>query len=71
LNTGFKAVLSVPITWSARLVFQFFQLLPTLTISENAMLPMDFVEMIPVVERRPKALESLDWTGLFRRQELP
>jgi putative ABC transport system ATP-binding protein len=46
------------------LVFQFFQLLPTLTIVENVMLPMDFVERIPVAERRPKALELLDRVGI-------
>jgi putative ABC transport system ATP-binding protein len=49
--------------WRGRtigLVFQFFQLLPTLTIAENVMLPMDFVEIIPAAERRPKALELLE-----------
>jgi len=35
------------------LVFQFFQLLPTLTVIENVMLPMDFARKIPVGERRP------------------
>jgi putative ABC transport system ATP-binding protein len=49
--------------WRGRtigLVFQFFQLLPTLTIAENVMLPMDFVEIIPAAERRSKALELLE-----------
>jgi putative ABC transport system ATP-binding protein len=53
--------------WRGRtigLVFQFFQLLPTLTIAENVMLPMDFVEMIPVAKRRPKALELLERVGI-------
>jgi putative ABC transport system ATP-binding protein len=48
--------------WRGRtigLVFQFFQLLPTLTIAENVMLPMDFVEIIPASERRSRALELL------------
>ena len=46
------------------LVFQFFQLLPTLTIAENVMLPMDFVEIIPETERRSKALKLLDQVGI-------
>jgi len=53
--------------WRGRtigLVFQFFQLLPTLTIAENVMLPMDFVELIPMAERRPRALKLLDRVGI-------
>src|SRR5262245_11448583 len=53
--------------WRGRhvgLVFQFFQLLPTLTIAENVMLPMDFAEIIPVGERRSKALELLERVGI-------
>ena len=49
--------------WRGRnvgLVFQFFQLLPTLTVVENVMLPMDFAEIIPASERRSKALELLE-----------
>ncbi len=46
------------------LVFQFFQLLPTLTVAENVMLPMDFVKIIPASERRPKALKLLDQVGI-------
>ncbi|MEO7838360.1 MAG: ATP-binding cassette domain-containing protein, partial [Anaerolineales bacterium] len=42
------------------LVFQFFQLLPTLTVVENVMLPMDFAEIIPASQRRSKALELLE-----------
>ena len=34
------------------LVFQFFQLLPTLTVVENVMLPMDFAKKGPAGERR-------------------
>jgi len=41
-------------------VFQFFQLLPTLTAAENVMLPMDFAKTIPLRERRKRALELLD-----------
>ena len=45
-------------------VFQFFQLLPTLTIVENVMLPMDFLRARPAKARRPYALELLDRVGL-------
>jgi putative ABC transport system ATP-binding protein len=53
--------------WRGRtigLVFQFFQLLPTLTIAENVMLPMDFAEIIPAAKRRPKALQLLERVGI-------
>lgn len=42
------------------LVFQFFQLLPTLTVAENVMLPMDFAEVVPAAKRRSRALELLE-----------
>ena len=45
-------------------VFQFFQLLPTLTVAENVMLPMDFSGAIPVRDRRPRALELLARVGI-------
>ena len=35
-------------------VFQFFQLLPTLTILENVMLPMDFCNSYPKKERKER-----------------
>jgi len=41
-------------------VFQFFQLLPTLTVAENVMLPMDFCGMRPAGQRRSRAMELLD-----------
>ena len=50
-------------TWRGRtvgLVFQFFQLLPTLSVAENVMLPMDFAGRLPAKERRPRALALLD-----------
>lgn len=40
-------------------VFQFFQLLPTLTVIENVMLPMDFGNMYSGRERRERAMELL------------
>jgi putative ABC transport system ATP-binding protein len=53
--------------WRGRnvgLVFQFFQLLPTLTVAENVLLPMDFAKQIPASTRRPRALELLDQVGV-------
>jgi putative ABC transport system ATP-binding protein len=46
------------------LVFQFFQLLPTLTVVENVMLPMDFARKIPVGERRERANHLLGRVGV-------
>jgi putative ABC transport system ATP-binding protein len=48
--------------WRGRtvgIVFQFFQLLPTLTVAENVMLPMDFCSTYPFRERRSRAMELL------------
>jgi putative ABC transport system ATP-binding protein len=53
--------------WRGRtvgIVFQFFQLLPTLTAAENVMLPMDFADARPPRERRAKALELLARVGI-------
>jgi putative ABC transport system ATP-binding protein len=40
-------------------VFQFFQLLPTLTVLENVMLPMDFCNMYSMREREDRAMDLL------------
>ncbi len=45
-------------------VFQFFQLLPTLTLLENTMLPMDYCNMYPFYERPDRAMELLKMVGL-------
>ncbi len=45
-------------------VFQFFQLLPTLTVAENVVLPMDFCNVYPVRERRERASALLDKVGI-------
>ena len=53
--------------WRGRamgIVFQFFQLLPTLTILENTMLPMDYCNMYAPAERETRALELLKLLGL-------
>lgn len=41
------------------LVFQFFQLIPTLTVLENVILPMDFCNIVPVAERLHRARDLL------------
>ena len=49
--------------WRGRslgIVFQFFQLLPTLTVVENLMLPMDFCKMYSPRERRERAMHLLE-----------
>jgi putative ABC transport system ATP-binding protein len=53
--------------WRGRtigVVFQFFQLLPTLTVIENVMLPMDFCNTFPVRERKERALHLLEEVGV-------
>lgn len=46
------------------IVFQFFQLIPTLTILENVILPMDFNHKYVGSKRKTVALELLDKTGI-------
>jgi len=53
--------------WRGRtigIVFQFFQLLPTLSVVENVLLPMDFCGLLPRNARRPRAMELLSRLGL-------
>jgi len=45
-------------------VFQFFQLLPTLSLLENTMLPMDYCNLYPFNERPERAMELLKMVGL-------
>ena len=45
-------------------VFQFFQLLPTISVVENIMLPMDFCRTYPMREREKRALELLEMVEL-------
>jgi putative ABC transport system ATP-binding protein len=45
-------------------VFQFFQLLPTLTILENVMLPMDFCNTYPKKDRSERALALLEMVNI-------
>ena len=53
--------------WRGRnlgVVFQFFQLLPILTLLENVMLPMDYCNVFSPLERRERAMELLDLVGV-------
>ena len=53
--------------WRGRtvgVVFQFFQLLPTLTVLENVMLPMDFCNVYDPAERPERAMELLKLVGV-------
>ncbi|MDH5605343.1 MAG: ATP-binding cassette domain-containing protein [Anaerolineae bacterium] len=53
--------------WRGRnmgVVFQFFQLLPTLTLLENTTLPMDYCSVYPYQERSDRAMELLIRVGL-------
>jgi putative ABC transport system ATP-binding protein len=45
-------------------IFQFFQLLPTLTVVENVMLPMDFCRVWKPRERPQRAMHLLEQMGL-------
>ena len=53
--------------WRGRtmgIVFQFFQLLPTLTVVENVLLPMDLCNIYTPAERYDKAMHVLEQVGL-------
>lgn len=49
---------------SVGVIFQFFQLLPTLTVIENVMLPMDFCATFARAQRRPRAMALLQRLGI-------
>ncbi len=53
--------------WRGRnvgVIFQFFQLLPTLTVLENVMLPMDFCKVYKRRERKEKAMQLLEHVSI-------
>jgi putative ABC transport system ATP-binding protein len=53
--------------WRGRnvgVVFQFFQLMPTLTVAENIVLAMELVGHIPPDARRARAMQLLERVGL-------
>jgi putative ABC transport system ATP-binding protein len=49
------------------IVFQFFQLLPTLTAAENAVLPLDLARSGAAGDRKARAARHLDLVGLGDR----
>jgi putative ABC transport system ATP-binding protein len=46
------------------IIFQFFQMLPALSLLQNVILPMDFANKYPPKERRERAMELLERVGL-------
>ncbi len=46
------------------IVFQFFQLLPMLTLLENVILPMDYIDLYDFDDRPSHAMELLEMVGL-------
>ncbi len=51
------------------IVFQFFQLIPTLTTAENILLAMDFVNVIPGRERTERAKTLLAQVGISQHAD--
>jgi putative ABC transport system ATP-binding protein len=64
LNTMSEEQLAIWRGGNVGIVFQFFQLLPTLTALENAMLPLDFARRGSKHERFGTARHNLDLVGL-------
>jgi putative ABC transport system ATP-binding protein len=53
--------------WRGRnlgVVYQFFQLLPTLTLVENITLAMDFCNTYPLAQRNERAMQLLEQVGI-------
>jgi putative ABC transport system ATP-binding protein len=46
------------------IVFQFFQLLPALSLIQNVILPMDFAKTLPPKQRKERAMGLLERVGL-------
>jgi ABC-type lipoprotein export system ATPase subunit len=61
--------------WRAKhvgIVFQFFQLLPTMSVLANVMAPMDFARVWKPAERPTRALKLLDYFGIAdQAQKMP
>ena len=54
------------------IIFQFFQMLPALSLLQNVILPMDFARKYTPKERRERAMHLLDTVGLAdQAQKLP
>lgn len=69
INTMGEDVLA---SWRGRnigVIFQFFQLLPALTVLENVILPMDFCQYRLKSDRRACALELLEMVGIEKHAD--
>lgn len=51
------------------IIFQFFQPIPTLSVMENLLLPMDLIGAVPSEEREAKAYALLEMVGLEKHQD--
>jgi putative ABC transport system ATP-binding protein len=51
------------------IIFQFFQMLPALTLLENVVLPMDLANKFTSAERRERALHLLERVGLAEQAD--
>lgn len=51
------------------IIFQFFQMLPALSLLQNVILPMDFANKYSAKERRERALHLLETVGLADQAE--
>lgn len=51
------------------IIFQFFQMLPALSLLQNVILPMDFAGKYSSKERRERAMQLLDTVGLADQAE--
>lgn len=51
------------------IIFQFFQMLPALSLLQNVILPMDFANKYSPRERRERALDLLETVGLADQAE--
>ena len=51
------------------IIFQFFQMLPALSLLQNVILPMDFANKYSPKERRERAMHLLDIVGLADQAE--
>lgn len=51
------------------IIFQFFQLIPTLSVLENILLPMDLIGKIPSRDRAKRGMELLHTVGLAEHAE--
>lgn len=48
------------------IIFQFFQLIPNISVIENILLPMDLIGTVPEKNRETKAMELLQTVGLSK-----